>query len=218
MNCAAHALARRPNREIRARHTGDTITLYQAYSHEIADAAVAAQTFVPPFKRGRMTWVKPSFLWMMYRAGWAAKDAGQARVLALTLARPAFEAALRQAQLSHFDARVHGPAAQDAWERARKAAPPPDVVLQWDPERDARGRGLDWRSLQLGLRGAAVDAYVDEWIVRIEDVTPLVREIKDLLDAGREEEAYARMPREEVFRVPEDIAKAIGMDIEGCSA
>jgi hypothetical protein len=28
---------------------------------------------VPPFKVDRMTWVKPSFLWMTYRSGWATK-------------------------------------------------------------------------------------------------------------------------------------------------
>jgi hypothetical protein len=46
--------------------------VYQAYSPHIAHAAIAAGTFVTPFKQGRMTWIKPSFLWMMYRSGWYA--------------------------------------------------------------------------------------------------------------------------------------------------
>ncbi|WP_422570328.1 DUF4291 family protein, partial [Erwinia billingiae] len=29
-----------------------------------------------------MTWIKPSFLWMMYRSGWGMKDPGQKRILA----------------------------------------------------------------------------------------------------------------------------------------
>ena len=71
-----------PARQIRAVYTAETITVYQAYPPEIAEAALAAGRFVPPFKRDRMTWIKPSFLWMMYRCGWATKP-GQERVLAV---------------------------------------------------------------------------------------------------------------------------------------
>lgn len=72
-----------PLRQIRALYDADTLRVYQAYSESIADAALAHGTFVsPPFKMERMTWIKPSFLWMMYRAGWGYKDPGQARILA----------------------------------------------------------------------------------------------------------------------------------------
>lgn len=60
--------------EIRAVFDDSTITVYQAYNKYIATAAVKAQTFVPPFKTDRMTWIKPSLLWMMYRSGWATKE------------------------------------------------------------------------------------------------------------------------------------------------
>lgn len=46
---------------IRAHFDADTITVYQAYNQEIANAAVANQTFVPPFKFGRITWIKPTY-------------------------------------------------------------------------------------------------------------------------------------------------------------
>jgi hypothetical protein len=59
-------------RQVRAVYTDTTITVYQAYSAEIAAPALRAGRFVP-FKRERMTWIKPSFLWMMYRCGWAAE-------------------------------------------------------------------------------------------------------------------------------------------------
>ncbi len=59
---------------IRAVYDDKTIRVYQAYGDDIADAALAHGTFVaPPFKMGRMTWIKPSFLWMMYRAAGATK-------------------------------------------------------------------------------------------------------------------------------------------------
>jgi hypothetical protein len=73
-----------PYRQVRATYTADAVTVYQAYSAAIADPAVAAGRFVPPFKRDRMTWIKPSFRWMMYRCGWGAKP-DQERVLALQI-------------------------------------------------------------------------------------------------------------------------------------
>jgi len=72
-----------PERQVRALFSARTVTVYQAYRPEIANRALAAGTFVPPFRLGRMTWIKPSFLWMMYRSGWAAKP-GQERVLAIS--------------------------------------------------------------------------------------------------------------------------------------
>jgi len=58
-------------RKIRAFYTKDFIRVYQAYSDDIADSAIENGTFVsPPFSMTRMTWIKPSFLWMMYRSGW----------------------------------------------------------------------------------------------------------------------------------------------------
>jgi Domain of unknown function (DUF4291) len=82
-------------RQIRAVHDATTIRVYQAYSDAIADSALAHGTFVsPPFKMDRMTWIKPSFLWMMYRAGWGFKDAGQRRILAIDITREGFEWAL----------------------------------------------------------------------------------------------------------------------------
>lgn len=73
-------------RQVRGQFTDRTITVYQAYPPEIATRAVTAGRFVAPFKRDRMTWIKPSFLWMMYRSGWASKP-GQERVLAVEILR-----------------------------------------------------------------------------------------------------------------------------------
>jgi Domain of unknown function (DUF4291) len=120
-----------PVRQVRARFDETTLTVYQAYPASIADGAVAAGTFVPPFKIDRMTWIKPSFLWMMYRSGWATKP-GQERVIAVSISRPGFEQALAEACLSHFDAAVH--ASHDDWLRAKEAGP---VRVQWDPERSS---------------------------------------------------------------------------------
>ncbi|QDY09369.1 DUF4291 domain-containing protein [Micromonospora sp. HM134] len=140
-----------PERQIRARHSATTVTVYQAYPPDIAVPAVAAGRFVAPFKRERMTWIKPSFLWMMYRCGWATKP-GQERVLSIEITRAGFEWAL----------------------------------------------------------GRAVDRYVDDWIVAVEDVTATVGQIRDLLRRGDEQAAAARLPVEHVYPLADRIAAGLG--------
>ena len=105
-----------PYRQIRAVYTDTTITVYQAYSDEIAENALQAQRFVPPFQMSRMTWIKPSFLWMMYRSGWGTKD-GQERVLAIDITRSGFQWCLENACLSHFDPAIH--ASESAWHASK---------------------------------------------------------------------------------------------------
>ncbi|MGX4689240.1 DUF4291 family protein [Streptomyces sp. JNUCC 63] len=82
-----------------------------------------------------MTWIKPSFLWMMYRCGWATKS-DQERVLAIGITREGFEWALANACLSHFDRTRF--ATEAARREALRTSP---VRVQWDPERGLGLRG-----------------------------------------------------------------------------
>jgi hypothetical protein len=182
-----------PYRQIRAVYTDTTITVYQAYSHQIAEKALQAQTFVPPFQFNRMTWIKPSFLWMMYRSGWGTKD-GQESVLAIEITRSGFQWCLENACLSHFDPAIH--ASESAWQQAKEQSP---VRVQWDPERSIRLARLNYRSIQIGLSGPAVEKYVGDWIVHIRDLTSLAREIHGLVDAGAETAAEKLLPQEVHF-------------------
>src|SRR5512146_1193598 len=111
---------RMSQREIRADYDERTMVVYQAYRPEIAEVAVQAGRFVPPFSLERMTWIKPSFLWMMERCGWASKP-GQERVLAIRITRAGWEEALSQAVLTTFEPAVHGD--YDAWRQLLNAAP-----------------------------------------------------------------------------------------------
>ena len=142
-------------RQVRALHDDETLVVYQAYSPSIAEPALAAGTFVSPFKRERMTWIKPSFLWMMYRCGWATK---------------------------------------------------------WDPERSLTLQRLGHRAIQVGLSGEAVGRYVDEWITKIEDVTPLTHEIHGLVKARELEQATRLLPGEQPLALPADVAAVVGAD------
>jgi hypothetical protein len=179
-----------PYCQIRAVYTDTTITVYQAYSGEIAEKALQAQKFVPPFQFSRMTWIKPSFLWMMYRSGWGTKD-GQEHVLAIEITRSGFQWCLENACLSHFDPAIH--ASEDAWKEAKEQSP---VRVQWDPERSIRLARLDYRSIQIGLSGPAVEKYVGDWIVSIRDVTSLAHEIHGLVNAGEGSAANQLLPQE----------------------
>lgn len=191
--------------EIRADYDERTLVVYQAYRPEIAAAAVNAGRFVPPFSLERMTWIKPSFLWMMERCGWASKP-GQERVLAVRITRAGWEEALASAVLTTYEQVIHG--AHEDWRRALYAAP---VRVQWDPERDIHGKPQERRAIQVGLGRAITERYVSEWTLEIRDVTPLVRSLRHLLDTGRVADAQARLPRERSYPVNAGIARRLGM-------
>lgn len=193
--------------EIRADHDGTSIVVYQAFRPEIARPAVEHGRFVPPFSRDRMTWIKPSFLWLMARSGWARKP-GQEMVLAVRISRTGWEEALSQAVLTHADRRVYR--GTDEWRAAFRHA---TVRVQWDPERTLRGGTLDARSIQVGLGRGIVDRYADDWVVEIRDMTPLVRRIHRLVQDGDATRAKALLPRERVYPLTPDLARRVGADL-----
>jgi hypothetical protein len=189
--------------EIRADYDRDTIAVYQAYCPAIADAALAAGRFVPPFSFGRMTWIKPSFLWLMHRSNWAQKG-GQERVLCVRVKRTGWEAALSQAVLTSFEPGLF--ASPERWAEQFATA---RVHLQWDPERSLRGAGLPYYSIQVGLSRHIIRAYAGDWVVQIEDYTPLVRKIYGLLQSGQADKAKRLLPPERVYPVSAELGSRL---------
>lgn len=117
-------------KQVRAIYTDTTIRVYQAFRKQIAVPALRAGTFVEPFKMSRMTWIKPSFCWMMYRCGYASKE-DQEMVLAIDIDREGFDWVLRNGVLaSHVQT---SGVSHESWKESLINA---DVRLQWDPERD----------------------------------------------------------------------------------
>ena len=168
-----------PELVVRASYSKRTIRVYQAYRPEIALPALAGGRFVQPFKMGRMTWIKPSFNWIMHRSGYATKP-GQEVVLGIDITREGFEWALENAALSSFTPAVHS--SFEEWQRLLAAKP---VRVQWDPERDCHLniiKGL-W-AIQIGLSGEAVERYVHQWIVSIQDMTGIARQLAADVDRG----------------------------------
>ncbi|MFJ4671412.1 DUF4291 domain-containing protein [Kitasatospora purpeofusca] len=187
--------AAEPARRIRAVHSPTTVTVYQAYSPGIGLPAARDGRFPAHWKRDRTTWIKPSFLWMMYRCGWATKE-GQETVLAVEIDRAGFERALQHACLAHYQRGLHPDRA--TWQRLLKRSP---ARVQWDPERDLHLRALPYRSLQLGLSGEAARRYADEWTVSITDLTPLARRIHGHLRDGEPKAARHLLPDEQPYPV-----------------
>jgi Domain of unknown function (DUF4291) len=188
-----------PQHQIRAIYDEHTIRIYQAYSDQIADTALAAGTFVAPsFSMTRMTWIKPSFLWMMYRAGWGHKDAGQSRILAIDITREGFEWALAHSCPSHPDPSM----SKEDWARLKVDSP---VRIQWDPERDLHLQPLPYRAIQIGIGGEAVALYVNQWIQKVTDITDLAHTIHDLIEDGRVNQAKAMLPVERAYVTAVDL-------------
>jgi len=197
----------RVQRRIRADFDAATIVVYQAYSQAVAGAALEAGRFVAPFSFTRMTWIKPSFLWLMHRSNWGHKP-GQERVLAVRIIRAGWELALSEAVLTTPEPSVHGSAA--AWRTAFAGA---RVHVQWDPERSLRGTPLNHYSIQVGIGRALIRTFADDWVVGLADLTPTVHAIAGLVRAGQSARAQRLLPPERPYPLEPAIARRIQADV-----
>lgn len=191
------------SREVKAKYNEKTILVYQAYSKEIALAALEHGRFVPPFKMDRMTWIKPSFNWMMYRSGYGKKP-GQEFVLAIEISRDGFDWALENAALSHFVAELHS--TYEDWKSMLERSP---VRVQWDPARDWRISEIAGeRAIQIGLSHVAVQKYVNEWISSITDATPQAHFLDDCRRAKKEPSEHPDK-LEKIYPIKESVRLAL---------
>jgi hypothetical protein len=187
-------------RHILAQFDAESVVVYQAYNPAIGHFAARNGYFGGGFGMGRMSWIKPNFLWMMYRSGWGTKE-NQEVTLAIRLRRDAFDEILRRAVHSSFTAEVYK--TEDAWKRAVAGS---DVRLQWDPDHGPSGNPLERRAIQLGLRGDVLARYAREWLLDVEDISDFVAEQR-----AKAEAPFDRLftPREDIYPVadPEVIAR-----------
>lgn len=157
--------------------TDDQIVVYQAYNDQIARHATDNQKLGGPhFSYNRMSWIKPTFLWMMYRSGWAEKT-DQENILALWIRKADLETILEQAVYSSFQEDIYGSIENWKNELGQK-----DVRLQWDPDHDPFGNKETRRAIQLGLKGDSLKAFGQEMIQQIENITDFVRTQKKIVD------------------------------------
>jgi len=140
-----------------------------------------------------MTWIKPSFLWLMHRSNWAQKP-GQERILAVRITRAGWDEALARAVLTTAD-----PVAM------KHAA----VYVQWDPERSLRGAALNHRSIQVGVGRELIRTFAENWVVDLADITPRARKIAEMVRGGQAAKAQRLLPPERIYPVGQDTARRL---------
>src|SRR5262245_28535198 len=152
-----------------------------------------------------MSWIKPNFLWMMYRSGWGTKE-GQETTLGLRLRREFFDSILAQAVASSLN--QSDQASQETW---RASLTTSNVRLQWDPDHDPHGNAVARRAIQLVLRGAVLEDFGQRELIEVIDMTEFVSERRELL--SRVGIGELRTPRERLY-VPTDeaIARRLKLD------
>lgn len=193
-------------KHIMANYDDEAIVVYQAYRPEIAEYAIEHQRFGGQFSFGRMSWIKPNFLWMMFRCGWAQKP-GQEMVLGIRIKRSFFDEILGKAVYSSFNEERYE--LLDEWKKDVQRS---SVRLQWDPDHDPFGVKISRRAVQLGLRNDHLKIFAIEAVVGIEDMTPFVIEQKKILDKDGVESLM--IPSERVYKIDDiSISRNIGLTI-----
>ena len=192
-------------RQILAAYDIEGIYVYQAFKPSIAKEALVKGTFGKGFNLERMTWIKPSFGWMLYRSNYATRHR-QESILKIKLTHQGFEEILKQAIPTSFDRDIF--ATQGEWKRKLDGS---EVRYQWDPDRDLWLRRLEHRALQLGIRCSVVLSYVNNWIVDVEDVTELASDIKNAVINKSKD--IPNVPEERVYQVSEEIQKNLGISV-----
>lgn len=190
-------------RHILAQYDAKNIVVYQAYRPSIGRYAAEQQVFGGEFSFSRMSWIKPNFLWMMYRSGWGTKE-GQEVVLAVTLPRTLFDEMLAVAVPSTYTSALYPD--QQSWKKAVEGS---NVRLQWDPDHSPTGEPLERRAIQLGLRGDMLRRYGRDDVVAIEDISEFVAEQRAIALSKSDE---LMIPSEEVYNPQrEDAWRSVGL-------
>ncbi|MDX2174019.1 MAG: DUF4291 domain-containing protein [Bacteroidota bacterium] len=195
----------REGKQIIGQIEGGNIIVYQAFNPNISEYALKNQKFGGEhYSFTRMSWIKPGFLWMMYRAGWASKE-HQQNILAITLPMKHFKTILNEATISSYDSEIFS--AHEEWKSELEKT---EVRLQWDPDHDPFGKKQERKAIQLGMKGGILKKFCTEWIVKIEDVTDFVKAEYEKVTANTLDEL--NVPFEEVISIKEEsINKRLGI-------
>lgn len=151
-----------------------------------------------------MTWIKPSFGWVLHRSGYATKHRQEA-IARVHINHAGFLAILEQAVPTLYDERLFN--SERDWSLALKNS---DVRYQWDPDRDLHDRKLDRRAIQLGIRDETVRRYVQEWIQGVEDVTTLAHAVGTAVKVRGS--VLSEVPQETEYLIAPHLQRIMGYD------
>ncbi len=179
-----------------AQFTQEYIIVYQAFRDSVAEYAVANQRFgSEDYDFGRTTWLKPSFLWMMYYSGWANKQ-NQENVLAIKISIAGFEEILKNAVLNKFYDSL------PLLDIFRKNKTPEQIQWQWESYHDLRGNKTDRKAVKIGLSGDMLQRFNNEWILEIQNITEYVKQQQKLVKEDKIDQVL--LPRERAY-APKDL-------------
>ncbi|MFI5380122.1 MAG: DUF4291 domain-containing protein [Tepidisphaerales bacterium] len=187
-------------RHILAQFDDGTIVVYQAYRSAIGRYAAEHGRFGGDFSLSRMSWIKPNFLWMMYRSAWGTKE-NQETTLALRIHREFFDSLLAAAVPSSWDRDQF--ASEDDWSRAVSRS---SVRLQWDPDHHPTGAKIERRAIQLGLRGEMLELFARRELLEVIDLSDFVAEQRSRMSS--EGVSALVTPRQRVYRPADPIVAA----------
>lgn len=176
-------------RHILAQQTDEDILVYQAFRPAIANYALKHQAFGGnDYSYSRMSWIKPNFLWMMYRSGWAQKT-GQEKILGIWMAKSDFEIILENSTFTSF-----GPSPYTTEGEWRATLETQSVRLQWDPDHLPNGEKHERKAIQLGIKGDLLEAFGKR----------MIKEIMDLSDFANAHFLFTQSPPFESLEVAEE--------------
>lgn len=189
-------------KRIFAYYDDEGIFVYQAFKPSVVEFAVENGTFGKGFGLDRITWIKPSFGWILQRTNYASKHKMEA-IAKIKLSHEAWYEILSNSVPSQFDELRYENQMQ--WNLEVEKS---DIIHQWDPDRALDGRKLERRAIQIGLRGEAIKRYVNEWIISVEDVTYLAKEVFEAVKLGRSTENI--LPEMKEYKVSDNLKNIIG--------
>lgn len=190
-------------KQIYAAYDDEGLYIYQAFKPKTVANAVAKGTFGAGFNTNRLTWIKPSFAWILQRTQYATKHRMNA-IARIKLSHEGWLHILEQSVPTQFDPNRYK--SEEEWQQALETA---IVIHQWDPERSLTGQKLDRAAIQVGIRNETLSLkYVNEWILDIEDVTDLAHEIGAV--ARDTNATLPDVPEERVYPVSEEIQIRLG--------
>ena len=182
---------------ITGQQSGNDIIVYQAFNNQIADYAVENQKFGGAnYSFNRMTWIKPNFLWMMYRSGWASKP-NQERILAISISKEFFKKLLNEGELTSIKQSKYKE--ESIW---RKLLNNSEVRIQWDPHHRPDGSKLDRKAIQIGIKGNLQKQFGTNEINFVEDITNFVKEQSKYI--AKNDYKYLKIPIETKMEIEED--------------
>jgi hypothetical protein len=193
----------REGRHILAHYDDSSIIVYQAYRPSIGKFAIEnGRLGGPEFSFSRMSWIKPNFLWMMYRSGWGMKE-GQEVTLALRIRRAFFDDIVAQAVSSSYQ--TDYPGGREAWSAALGKS---EVRLQWDPDHSPTGEKQERRAIQLGLRGQVLEAFAGPELIEVIDLSDFVASQRPYVTESMI--ATLRTPSERVYPFNDIANRSVG--------